>query len=395
MLQVEDLTIDNRVGTCRLHDLLREVCLRKAKEEIGLEIVKGEEGFSSQSSYKPRHRVVYGKNIENRSTNQNKHLRSLFLLNLNGDGNVYMTTPSDYWKSFQLLKMLDLDGFAFQRLPDSFRLLIGLKYLRIHRQRYFLRYVLKLPSWLKDLKNLEVLDVENEVIVFPNVALEMEKLRHFHIYSVLGKPMSIENWKNIESVKGMRLKDWLECSSKLMASCRVRELGIHMNGMEGNKDLSMASASLEKMTNLVELHLKCNSLLFNSNIIPQLGSITKLKLHGKMHGCPDASKFPPNLTHLTLEYAKLIKDPMPELGKLPKLQYLKLSEYAYEHRSMKVLRDGFPRLKGLSLRNMFELRSIDIEEGGMPHLKHLQIHKCENLDAKNLWGHIKAITMYN
>ncbi|XP_057802242.1 disease resistance protein RPH8A-like [Salvia miltiorrhiza] len=398
MLQVENLTIDNRVRTCRLHDLLREVCLRKAKEEIGLEIVKGEEGSSSQSSYKPRHRVVYGKNLEAFSRGQNKHLRSLFLLNVNGDSSkFYLTTPSRYWKRFQLLKMLDLDGFAFQRLPDSFRLLIGLKYLRIHRPQYLMDCVLELPSWLNDLKNLEVLDLENELIVFPNVALQMEKLRHFHIYSVWGQPMSIENWRNIESVKGMRLKDWLECSPKLMASRHVRELSIYMSEIEENNDLSMARASLEKMTNLVELHLKFNQACVNrTHIIPQLGSITKLKLYGGwMLECPDASKFPPNLTHLTLKIAKLFEDPMPKLGKLPKLQFLKVSEYAYKGWNMKVLCDGFPCLEALSLKNMLYLSSIDIEEGGMPHLKHLRIHKCEKLDAKNLWEHIKTTTVYN
>ncbi|XP_057802218.1 putative disease resistance protein At1g50180 isoform X2 [Salvia miltiorrhiza] len=142
MVQVEDVIIDNHVENCRLHDLLREICLRRAKEEICLEIVKWEERISSESSYKPRHRVVYGKNLETSSRDHNKYLRSLFLLNVNGDSNVYMSTPSHYWKSFQLLKMLDLDGFAFQRLPRSIRLLTGLKCLRIHKSHNIFRDVL-------------------------------------------------------------------------------------------------------------------------------------------------------------------------------------------------------------------------------------------------------------
>lgn len=64
MVQTGDLLIDDRVETCSLHDLLREVCLRKAKEEIGLETVKGEEGVSSLTFCRPRHRVVYGKDLE-------------------------------------------------------------------------------------------------------------------------------------------------------------------------------------------------------------------------------------------------------------------------------------------------------------------------------------------
>ncbi|XP_057802215.1 putative disease resistance protein At1g50180 isoform X2 [Salvia miltiorrhiza] len=70
MLQIKDLNTNDQVKSCRFHDLVREVCLRKAKEEIGLEIVKG---ISSESSYKPRHRVVYEENLETSSSNQNKH----------------------------------------------------------------------------------------------------------------------------------------------------------------------------------------------------------------------------------------------------------------------------------------------------------------------------------
>lgn len=249
---------------------------------------------------------------------------------------------------------------------------------------------MELPSWLNSLRNLEVLCVDNQFVEFPNVALKMENLRHFHVHSVYGRPMIIEKWKNIESLKLIRLEDWLECSSRRMASCRLRELGIYMNQGEGNE--YAMKASMEKMTNLVELHLEFNPLsLMNSRAISHLNSLTRLKLDGGILKCLGASEFPPNLSHLTLEYVKLVEDPMPELGKLPQLQYLRLSRRRVsdeEEWRMRVLVQGFPSLEALSLRNMKDLRGIDFEEGAMPRLKQLWTHKCPNFDTKNLPEHI-------
>ena len=346
--------------------------------------MKGQDVISC--SYKPRHRVVYGKNLNTSSPSHNKYLRSLFVLNVNSDGNVYMTTPSHYWKSFKLLKMLDLDGFAFQKLPRSVQLLTGLKCLRIHKSHNIFRDVLELPTWLENLKNLEILCVEDQYVKFPKDALRMEKLRHFHVHSVYGRAMKVENWKSIESLKLIRLEDWLGCSSGLTGRCHVRKLGIHMIETEKQNELRR---SLEQMENLVELHLEFNpTSLMSPKIIPRLTGLTKLKLDGGMLKCPAASMFPRNLSNLTL--CNLNDDPMQELGKLPKLQYLTLSCViaCYMGERMRVLHDGFPCLKALSLQSMGSLRRIDVEEGGMQNLKQLQIHHCPYLETENMPKHI-------
>ncbi|KAL1531512.1 disease resistance protein RPH8A-like [Salvia divinorum] len=385
MIQIDDFVNDDHVRYCRLHDLLRDLCLSKAEVEMGLKIVNGEEeGVSlSESSYKPRHRVVYGKNLETFSLNRNKHLRSLFIRNVKSE-DVY---ASRYWKSFQLLKILDLDGSLFRRLPDSFRFLLGLKYFRIRSDESIADlFVLQLPSWFDRLKKLEVLDVEKGLVLFPRVALKMERLRHFHVHSAYGRTMKIDNWKSIESLKLIRLEDWLECSSRL--SCQLRELGVCITGMERSDCFSKARPSLEKMSNLVELHIEITMSFSMEEVIPNLDSLTVLKLDGGMLKCPAESVFPRNLSNLTL--CNLNDDPMQELGKLPKLKYLTLSSLVtfYMGERMRVLHDGFPCLKALSLQSMGSLRCIDIDEGGMPNLKQLQTHHCPYLETENMPKHI-------
>ncbi|KAK6128369.1 hypothetical protein DH2020_037881 [Rehmannia glutinosa] len=55
MVQVKEMSIDDHVKSCCVHDLLREVSIAKAKEEISFEILRDD---NSQSFDKPRHRVV-------------------------------------------------------------------------------------------------------------------------------------------------------------------------------------------------------------------------------------------------------------------------------------------------------------------------------------------------
>ncbi|XP_057802248.1 disease resistance protein RPP8-like [Salvia miltiorrhiza] len=390
MVQIQDLKIHDQVKSCRLHDLVREVCLRKAKEEIGLEIVKGNGGISSESSNKPRHRVVYAENLETSSSNQNKHVRSLFLLNVHDDSG-YITTPSHYWKGYQLLKTVELDATAFKRFPNSFRLLIGLKCLRIYTY-YGAR--IKLPCWFDHLRNLEVVAMKSCLVYFPRlVSLKMDKLRYFR--AAIGGGPTIKNmWnKNIECLRGIRHKDWMKCISTLTSSCHLRELGIRLGRIK-REELIKVRASLEKMQNLVILHLIWPYAYATdiALVVPQLANLTKLKLKGKMSKCPSASMFPPNLSHLTLTSSELNDDPMAELGKLPKLLFLKIQYKAYRGETMLVLCDGFPSLEALAFRELYELKSVIIEEGGMPKLKHLRIRRCRNLNTGNLPQHINIFT---
>ncbi|KAL0298593.1 UNVERIFIED_CONTAM: putative disease resistance RPP13-like protein 3 [Sesamum radiatum] len=76
MVQVKELSTSDRVKTCYVHDILHELSIKKAKEEISFEILR--EG-NSQSSDKARHRAVYCSAEQSISGNSNTRLRSLFI----------------------------------------------------------------------------------------------------------------------------------------------------------------------------------------------------------------------------------------------------------------------------------------------------------------------------
>ncbi|KAL1552106.1 putative disease resistance protein [Salvia divinorum] len=387
MVQIKDLTLDGRVKTVHLHDLFREVCLVKAKEELGFQIIeKGKEEAMTRMT-KPRHRIVYGQNLDTLSRDHTRHLRSLFVINSHSDvfNRDCVKTPFRFWKSFQLLEILYLEGVGWQNFPHSFRSLIGLRYLRIQSGS---AERIQIPGWFGHLEKLEVIDAMSENLELPHATPAMERLRYFSAARIHGLT-TMQNLKHVETLKYISLDDLLRSTS--LSTCPVRELGLFLDQEREGDVLKRARASLERMANLVKLQLMWDlSLSIEPSMIPRLSGLTKLKLRGRMRRCPDPGVFPPNLTYLTLVETFLEEDPMTELGKLPKLEYLKLTGYACLGERMRVLHGGFPSLRGLSIKDMYFLKGIDVEEGGMPELKLLRIRHCPALKTTNLPQRILA-----
>ncbi|XP_047967231.1 probable disease resistance protein At1g58602 [Salvia hispanica] len=394
MVQIKDLTLDGRVRNCHLHDLFREVCLEKAKDELGFEIIEKGKGKGKQEEEeaktrmtKPRHRVLYGQNLDTVSRDHTHHLRSLFVINSHSDGfsDVCVNTPFRFWKSFQLLEILYLEGVGWRDFPHSFRSLIGLRYLRIQSGT---AEMVQIPGWFGHLEKLEILDAGSENLELPHTTPVMERLRYFSAAHIHGLT-TMGSLKHVETLRYISVDDLLQCKSP--STCPVRELGLFLDQEREGNVLKRARVKMEEMTNLVKLELMWDlSLSIEPAMIPHLSGLTKLKLRGRMRWCPDPGVFPPNLTDLTLVETFLEEDPMTELGKLQKLEYLKLSGYACLGERMRVLRGGFLGLKGLSIKGMYFLKGIDVEEGGMPQLKLLRIQNCPDLMTTNLPQRILA-----
>ncbi|KAI3459046.1 hypothetical protein Pfo_015709 [Paulownia fortunei] len=380
MVQVKDMSKGDRVKNCHIHSHLRELSIRKAKEEISFEILM--EG-DSQSLNEPRHRAIYCSTERFiYSANPNKHLRSLFF---NGAG-VTDGTPS-YWKSFGLLRVLDFEDFGLKELPDTIGLLIGLRYLGLRHTR-----IRKLPSSLGCLKNLQVLDLSwNFMMGVPNVIWKMDSLRHLYMSDIICKtPLRIDTLKNLQTLAYIDVDNWKTGHLKQMTS--LRKLGIKLDSFS---NVGKLYESLSTLENLVCLKLICRRYrYYQSNAfldgIDVLERLTELKLFGKMGTLPKAEKFPPILSYLDLTSTFLQADPMPVLQNLPNLLFLKLDN-AYNGDKMVIphsprkddspRNDGFPKLKVLSLRRLEQLRNIQFGKGAMPELKQLEIYNCRNLES--------------
>ncbi|KAH6788462.1 hypothetical protein C2S51_003468 [Perilla frutescens var. frutescens] len=379
MVQIKERKED-RVKTCFMHDLLRDLSIRKAKEEINFEAL-GEDGNSPPLD-KPRHRAVYcSEEGMDFSTDRNQHVRTLFIHG--SDQYIIHGGPSSYWKSFELLRVLYLEDCELdEKLPNAIAKLIGLRYLGFRNS-----IIWKLPRSLSKLKNLQVLDSRNSVIELHKVILKMSSLRHLYAHSIQSEmPLKIEALKNIQTLSWFVLKD--SNLEQLTQMTRLCKLGASMDEI---RDASEVFTSLAKLENLVSLNLK--NCTRNMEGLGILHRITQLRLDGYMKRLPNAGNFPPNISCLSLIDTKLVDDPMPVIEKLPKLSYLKL-KYSYKGAEMVISDGGFPTLKQFYLEESTNLRNIRVGNGAMPELKQFDLYWCPYLHIESLPQHLKsAITI--
>ncbi|KAH6761098.1 hypothetical protein C2S51_018047 [Perilla frutescens var. frutescens] len=366
MIQVKDMTKDHdQIKNCQVHDLIRELSIKKAEEEMGFEIIRGGEG-NSQSSDKPRHRALHcgGRFIDGKNC-RNKHLRCLFIYGYD-DGAVI--GPSSYWKAFELLRVLEMEGCtSLITLPEAIGSFIGLRYMGLRKTQ-----IKKLPFSFRKLKNLQILELPSNFPT-PSFIWELESLRHMYALPNWPKPppkISILN--SLHTVKYLLLSEKSNFE-QLAEMNNICYLGIVI---DSTIDLNKLFSSFRTLKNLVRLSLRWHGGSSNLDSLSSLCHITRLKLHGQMSRLPTG--LPPNLSHFTLKGSILDKDPMPLLEKLPCLSYLALFK-AYLCQSMVISGGGFPTLKFIGLRQLSELSIIQVGEGAMPELKRVEITSCPDL----------------
>ncbi|XP_057802305.1 probable disease resistance RPP8-like protein 2 [Salvia miltiorrhiza] len=370
-----------------MNGVLHMLSIQKAEEELGFEILRN--SGNNRPSESPRHRVIIcSREKFNYSTDQDKHLVSLFF-----HGGGYLDTSPPYWKSFELLKILDYEDFGLKILSETIVSLMELRYLGLRNN-----YMKELPQSLGCLKNLEVLDIaQNFMVEVLNIIWKMYKLRHLYMSDVIcRKPLKIDDLQHLETLTYVSVDNWTYDLSRLRLLFRLTKLGVE--GLHGNSDESkMMMASLANLKNLQ--HLILRGYRFRSmpclDEIGVLHSLTTLKLDGFLARLP--TSFPPKLKSLTLVINSCLdEDPMPLLGKLPNLSYLKLRN-AYIGLEMVILHYEFPSLLVLCIKELWNLRNVQCGNDAMYWLKKLEIQDCPYLDtlpkAIGLMNHLKELEM--
>ncbi|KAG6406977.1 hypothetical protein SASPL_129957 [Salvia splendens] len=371
---VHELPFTREVKRCRMNPLLHMLSIKKAEEEMGFEILRSNgNSRPSRSSRIPCHRVIHcGRDKFNHSKNQDKHLVSLIF---HGGGRFLDDAGESYWKSFELLDILDVEDFGVKTLSETIGTLIELRYLGLRNN-----YIQEIPRSLGGLKKLEVLDIAlNFMVEVPDIMKKMGSLRHLYMSDVIcQKPLKVDALQKLETLTWIPIFDWTYELSSLEKMSRLRKLGIEE--IDENSDVIKLFGSLVKMNRLEQLNLR--GFRFRSMpCLDQIGVLDRLvtlRVDGRVAKLPSAGDFPRRIRYLILVNTCLGEDPMPELENLPSLERLKLRN-AYSGREMVIQHNGFPKLKVLRINELWNLRKIQVGEGAMWKLDQLEIKNCTHL----------------
>ncbi|XP_027157517.1 putative late blight resistance protein homolog R1A-3 [Coffea eugenioides] len=348
---------------CRIHDLVREFCVTKAKEESFLHILHGYNDLCTFAGPCNPHRVfIYDSTIEGLKESK------LFFPNLRCllfRANVFITSNristvlfhcSLGVLIFKFLRLLDLGEFSLGKsFPMEVVLLVHLRYLAIRSE------LLSIPDAIANLSRLETLLIRgSQDVRLPNTIWTIKTLRHLFITR----------------------------SNGYGSRCGF----IFPNNLEGSPDLEHlvtltlaidpSYQSLQKILKKLPSirRLRCAGLRYRGNgilMLDHLSQVESLKVH-RFDGYH--FHFPSNLRKLTLSFTSKPWSEISTIGKLTKLEVLKLNRESFVGRKWEMKEGEFPKLRILKLSELDIRWWTATSSDHFSCLEKLALHGCKKLE---------------
>ncbi|OIW01380.1 hypothetical protein TanjilG_12920 [Lupinus angustifolius] len=352
LIRVESRRTDGGVKTCRIHDLLREICINESKDDNFLEV---RTNINISKEGKPRRLSLHCRTDHYMLEGSCDHLstRSLFSFNkVNYDALEYRTWLQKNFKLLRLLDMGQVKGSSF--VLDEIEDLIHLRYIRTRDNSSFF-----LKSSIYDLWNLETLDLRgSKLFDLPPGIWKLERLRHLHMSGSQATLSDIPRRKILFNLKTLSVV----CLDK--KTVQQLEEGKFPNLRKLGVNFFSPGTSIEYLQRLQCLkHLSTMKVIY---VDQPLGSVKGL---------------PPNITKITLVGGFYLSETVNILGSLPKLRYLKISgKYISDELNRFKLEcsdsESFQQLQVLKMKDL-DIVSWNLSQGAMPALQLLVINGCE------------------
>ncbi|CAK9181512.1 unnamed protein product, partial [Ilex paraguariensis] len=413
-VQLEEESTIRKFISCRLHDLMRELCLSKGKEDNFLKFIDYQHGDDDEqvesyaSTNNTRRLVIYlGEEDVSQYVPPKKetvrHLRSLLVfVSDEYEGRMSRMMKSQF-NNFKMLRVLAIEGLS-SNLTDTYTIealgviidhwklskgignLIHLRYLSLRGSA-----CVNFPSSIGNLKNLQTLDLRIDILFLWNVNVlrKMGRLRHLylpHFYDIdhmfVVEKVRLDDLSKLEILENF---DAAYCVVKdLFKLINLRELTARVEKLE---DLR---AIMKHVGNIAPNHLRNLSLRIECRFCSEdeltlltqlLGCplLQKLEIVGLIGKLPEHTHFSSSLTQLSLYGSELEKDPMATLEKLPNLHKVDLGIDVFIGEEIVCSAMGFPQLKNLELWLFPNLQKWRVDKGAMPNLSTLEIRSCKKL----------------
>ncbi|KAJ1428297.1 Virus X resistance protein-like, coiled-coil domain [Sesbania bispinosa] len=384
LVQVSEVGFEGKVKTCQVHDLLREVIIRKMKNLNFCHFVHEDEESVAVGITR---RLCIGTSANNvlKSTS-NSHIRAVHVFEKGDLPEHFMGTLSS--KS-RLLKVLDIEGTSLSYIPYNLGNLFHIRYLNLRNTK-----VQVLPKSIGKLHNLETLDIRETLVhELPSEINKLTKLRHllaFHRnyevnYSLLGFTTGVLMEKGIKNLTSLQNLCYVEVDhggvdliQEMRMLRKLRNLGVrHVRREYGN----VLCAAVVEMKHLESLNITAISEdeIIDLNFISSPPQLMRLHLKARLEKLPD---WIPKLEHLVkmrLALSDLKDDPLQSLKNLPNLLKLSIWDNAYDGEILHFQRGGFPKLRELNLARLNKVNCILIDQEALLCLDYLKLNNMPQL----------------
>ncbi|KAL0378403.1 UNVERIFIED_CONTAM: putative disease resistance RPP8-like protein 2 [Sesamum radiatum] len=394
MVQVEmnERSIYNKFKSCRLHDLMRDLCLLKGKEEGFIEVVDRQMRRADESSICKTSRLAIhldelgDDHIHN--IGKNKNLRSLLFLRKQWQYRDWNHMEGLNFGMFKFMKILILEGYQFKngQLPKGVGKLILLKLLSIKDS-----LVEELPVSVCKLPYLQSLNLQvGEHIKLPNFIHKIRSLRHLYLpfssFIIGGGNLKLDGLNELET-----LIEFDSSEGDTTNLLKMQKLRVFKGKIRDEESLSMIvdyilnhQDQFRDIKLLIQEMCNVNQEIDGSTLLRRLlmcRSLSVLDIECRVSKLPAYEvQLYQNVIELNLWDSRIEEDPMEILEKLPMLRELCLSANAYMGREMVCGATGFPQLRKLILEELPNLVEWKVEKKAMPNLSTLEIRRCNKLE---------------
>ncbi|KAL3352976.1 hypothetical protein AABB24_020785 [Solanum stoloniferum] len=372
LISISHSIFNGKKARCGMHDVTRELCLREARNVNFVNVLRGtsDQIPCTQSMQTSRGRIsIHNEQKLARYLNSEPH--SIFMF-----GKCQHFVPE---LSFKRVRVLYLDSIRFQTFPRVILSLIHLRYIALNFRLLIEgdhSAKIDIPPSILNLCYLETLRLNvsdlyyKSVLILPSEILMMSQLRHLRLawnylhYQKLSEKSLV--LKNLRCLSGLNPRYCTGFFFRLFPNLKELQISGTFEDFCSRKDLR----DFHYLDQLEELEF----LLENPTSFDR-------KTVGSPLLLPSPCAFPQGLKKLafTGQFFLPLKD-LSIVGKLPKLESLKLEHDAFKGDEWEVAEEGFPRLKFLLLRCL-HFRHWRASSDHFPCLERLIIDACWKLHS--------------
>ncbi|KAL5569496.1 hypothetical protein UlMin_026071 [Ulmus minor] len=367
------------VKTCRLHDLMRDFCVSKSRNENFIVTAGSSSVQHSSTTHSRRIAFHFDAGLGNHAPSMKKlntNLRSLICFRVNVFPELSLNNGN-----LKLLRVLQLVFYRDHhvKVPKEIGNLIHLRYLKFSDAD-----ISKLPNSVGNLRYLHTLDLRDcyFILVSGNAISKLVHLRHLLLpdWSYVIGPLRIDKLSNLETLKTVVAENLIRYGEGVKLT-NLRDLGVRFKSV---KEVSFVLRSPgSQLARLRSLRLILREEEFPSlDILVDCAALYKLHLHGRLSQ-QHSSFLPKSLVKLELRSPLLNQDLVVVLEKMENLRILYYTFDRYlDHlglsrgailSKMVFSAHGFPKLEILRLVALDELEEWEVGEDAMANLKRLDI----------------------